>query len=150
MRTITRGTLSLLCVAGLLVGASRWVETNDQRDVRRDRFAGPERTTDDRQRHRIRLLVTYRPAREVTVTWLIGDHGDDFDRGANLSPHWEETRHNLKPGTLVSLFVDNGVRVGGYVNCEIQQDGVTVRHQQQDDSPPGREVCNLDFTVGGR
>lgn len=149
MRTSTRGAVGTLAVVSLLLFAgSRWTDMNDQREVERDRNAGPERTYDDRRFHTIRLHVRYRPARVVYVTWGVGEEGGESGRGPGDRPEWEEIRYRVPEGTLVSLFVDNGSE-GGYVNCEGWEDARLRYHHVDENSPANREVCTGTFVVGG-
>lgn len=148
--TKIKGAGVLLVVAGLLLSFSgKWSgDASSQIGIQRDRNAGPERTHDDRQRHTIKLVVTYRPARQIQITWGIGVDGDREPRYRKDRPEWEQTRTNLAYGTVVNLGVDN-FDEGGYLNCEIRQDGVLVRHFN-DEHTTHRDSCDLYFVVGGK
>lgn len=149
MKVVTRGALGVLVVAGLVIGIGRWTERDSQLGVDRDRIAGPERTFDDRKKHTIQLVVRYRPARGVYVTWMIQREGNVHPRGWGDRPEWEETRTNVPEGAVASLTLDNEGE-GGYVNCEIRMDGVLVRHHTDERSPANRNVCDLYYVVGDR
>jgi hypothetical protein len=140
----------LLVVAGLLLYfGGRWGgDANSQIGIQRDRHAGPERTHDDRQQHTITLVVSYRPARQLQITWGIGEDGGRESRYRNDRPRWEQTRTKLRHGTLVNLGVDN-FDEGGYLNCEIRQDGVLMRHFNNEHTTH-RDSCDLYFVVGGK
>lgn len=138
----------------MFVGLLLYVQTkwNDdtlrQDDVQRHRFAGPERTMDDRQQYTIKLFVSYRPARQISITWGIGEDGDHESRMKKDRPEWEVTRTGLKTGILVNLGVDN-FDEGGYLNCEIIQNGKTVRHFNESNTDHWGS-CDLYFVVGGK
>lgn len=151
MKTMTRGALSLLVVAGLLLYAgSKWsTDAGRQEGVERDRRAGPEKTFDDRQRHEIQILVRYRPARGMYINWMIGEDGDIDQRGWGDRPEWTKIRTNIPEGVVISLMVDNE-REGGYVNCEIRMDDQIMRHHTDEKSPAERTVCDLTYVVGDR
>jgi hypothetical protein len=149
VKVVTRGALGLLVVAGLLVGIGRWTERDSQLGIDRNRITKPERTFDDRQKHTIKLVVRYRPARGVYVTWMIHKDGDVQQRGWGDVTSWEETRTNVPEGAVASLMLDNESE-GGYVNCEVRMDGVLVRHHVDEHSPANRNVCDLYYVVGDR
>lgn len=148
MKTVTRSAGALLLIVGLLLYiGDRWnTENLSQEGVNRDRHAGPERTFDDSQRFTITLLVRYRPARQIEITWGIGEDGDRESRYRNQKAEWSKTRTNVKYGTLVGLAVDNFDQ-GGYLNCEIWQNKELVRHFA-DEHTTHRDFCDLYFTVG--
>lgn len=154
MKTSTKGKGVLLLAVGLLLllmgytGTGKWGGSAiEQGDVKRDRYAGPQRTLDDRQEHTIKLFVSYKPARQLSITWGIGHEGDYERRQPGDRPEWEITRYKVKPGTAVALAVDNFDR-GGYLNCQIIQDEVTVRHLNE--TTTERDSCDFTFIVGSR
>lgn len=151
MRTLTRlkGAAALLIMVGLLVTiGDRWGTLDSQEGEKRDRVQRPSKTFDDRRKHTIKLEVRYRPARQLSITWGIGEDGDRDLRFPKDRPAWEETRTDVWDGTFANVLADNFDR-GGYLYCAIIQDGEIVREYKNEHSEHN-DSCDLTFMVGGR
>lgn len=151
MKTLTKikSAAVLLLLAGLLLSMNnRWGALNSQEGVPRDKVQRPSKTFDDRRKHTIKVETRYRPARQLSVTWGIGEDGGHDDRFPGDRPAFSATRTDVWDGTFVNIAVDNFDR-GGYLYCAIEQDGEIVREYKNEHSEHN-DSCDLTFTVGGR
>lgn len=149
MLTKLKGAAALLIVAGLLVTLSdKWGSLNSQEGEQRDRVQRPSKTFDDRRKHTIKLEVRYRPARQLSITWAIGEEGDRNYRFKGDLPRWEETRTDVWDGTVAMVAADNFDQ-GGYLYCAIEQDGVIMR-EYKNEHTEHNDSCDLTFAAGGR
>lgn len=152
MRVLTqlKGAAVLLIVAGLLVTFSgRWGALNSQEGEKRDAVQRSSKTFDDRRKHTIKLIVRYRPARNLVIVWGIGDQGGTDTRSPSDRSVWGKSS-DAWDGTPVNVEASN-VDKSGYLYCAIEQDDVIVREYPE----PGNRTdyngsCDLVFVAGGR
>src|SRR5688500_869645 len=131
-RTRLSGAVAVLLAAGLAVQAVDSVDGDRPAD-------GDDR---ERDRRRITLMITTRPAHPLRVEWSVGSHDGRV-------PVWDATRwvntvFDARVGDAVSLKSWR-LRYDGPLECVVSENGDVVAR----DVVRHGERCEVTYTVGG-